>query len=59
MAKVVGSVDARDVMKDTELVVDMTGLVTVSWRITIGAWFIKLGAKIMGCGLRIEDTNGL
>ena len=45
---------ATELVNDITLVVTITGMAEHKIRVAIGAWFIRIGARIIGCGVNIE-----
>lgn len=44
-------------MKDLTLEVNLTGLRANKFRVWLGMKFIKLGARVIGCGFRVEKDT--
>ena len=56
------TIDARDVMHRVTLVVKLTHIHQLRWRLWLGAHLVRLAAWIVGCGTEIvedetEDTS--
>lgn len=52
-------INIANVVHNCTLNVKVTGLKKFGIRLKVGGWIIKLGCKVIGCGIKWEDdSNG-
>ena len=50
-------VPASQIMQALTLNITVTGMRGLAVRIWAGRWLIRLAARVMGCGIKIEDES--
>lgn len=50
-------IDVNKCMKDFTLNIKIKGMPRLKVRMTIGLWLIKLGCKVIGCKVKVEDES--
>jgi len=51
------TIDARDVMHQVTMTVELTHTRQLEWRLWLGTQLIRLAAWIMGCGIEIIEDE--
>lgn len=49
------TIKAGDLISRTTMIVRIEGMDKVRWRLAVGKWLIGLAARVIGCGIRIDN----